>query len=328
MFDDDFLTTLEYLLAVSRRVIRSSFSCGGITGDVEIFSSRRKQAFNDGIEFADHRLYVQGDDLRRLDWNLYARLGEQFIKRFKTNDETNVYFLLDNSASMQAGIGDFNKYNYARKIVASLAYIALSDLNQVSVSCFANGLSDIFPLTNGKGKFFNLLKFLERNESANETTNIRLSIENFIRRTKRSGIVIIVSDFFDRDGFQLAIDQLCYNKFEPIVIQIHADFESDPRLIPELQSTTRTNCNLISVENEIVKESGKIKIQNGNEINVKITDSILNQYKNCFEKFLEGIKKHCVQKGVGCVIAQTLIPFDKLILQMIYSGNIIKSKFS
>ncbi|MDR2346989.1 MAG: DUF58 domain-containing protein [Planctomycetaceae bacterium] len=327
MFDNNFLKKLEYLLIVSRRTIRSGFTGNGKSGSVEIFTNRRKPQFNGGTDFADHRVYVKGDDLRRLDWNLFARLGEQFIKRFETNEELNIYFLLDCSASMQAGNGNFNKYNYARRVIASLAYIALSDFNRVGIVCFDNMIRRTFSPIRGKRKFLNLLKFLERNQSTENATNIRLSVENFIKQTQRTGAVIIASDFFDRNGFQTAIDQLRYNKFEPMIIQIHTDFESDPQLQFALSSNAQTNFNLVSMENETITINGKTNSLNNNEINVTINESMLNQYKICFADFLEEIRKYCVKNGIGCAITNTLLPYDKLILQMINNGNILNHTY-
>ncbi|MDR2641248.1 MAG: DUF58 domain-containing protein [Planctomycetaceae bacterium] len=314
------MKTLEYLLLVSRRTIRRGSAGDGMAGDVKLFSSRKKQHLGNGTEFADHRVYVPGDDLRHLDWNLFARLEERFIKRFEVDEDINIYFLLDCSRSMQAGTGNQNKYNYARRLVASLAYIALHDLNRVGVVCFADGICETFAPVRGNGKFLNLLKFLEQTEPSGNVTDIRLSVDEFIRRTKRVGVAVIVSDFFDRGGFQFAVDKLRYNKFEPLIIQLHTDFESDPQLEPALRSLMRTNFTLISIENESVTDN--------NEINVTINESILNQYKECFADFLCSIRKYCIGRGVDYMIAGTSVPFDELVLQMIRNGTITKTKYS
>ncbi|MDR2168901.1 MAG: DUF58 domain-containing protein [Planctomycetaceae bacterium] len=303
---------------VSHRAAGGVFSGGSISGEVDIFSNRHKQQFGAGTEFADHRVYVQGDDLRRLDWNLFARFGEGFIKRFDADVDVNIYFLLDCSASMQAGLGKFNKYDYAQRIIASLSYIALSELNRVGVVSFSGGVIDMFPLTRGKSKFFNLLKFLERHKPADSKTDIRLSVDNFIRKTKRAGIAVIVSDFFDYGGCQVAIERLRYNKFEPVIIQLHADFEADPKLQPEFQSVLKTNFNLVSAENENIKN-----IKN-NEINITINDSTLNQYKICFDNFLDEIKRYCINKCVSHIITKTSTPLEEIILKIIRNKNILK----
>src|SRR6185312_14936168 len=89
LFDSEFLKKLEYLSIVSRRVFRGS-----------LLAQRRTLQFGAGIEFADHREYTAGDDLRYLDWNIYARHGDLLLKRFQEEEDLHVYFFLDCSQSM------------------------------------------------------------------------------------------------------------------------------------------------------------------------------------------------------------------------------------
>jgi len=143
LFDSDFLKKLEYLSLVSRRVFRG-----------QLLAQRRTMQMGGGIEFADHRDYTPGDDLRYLDWNVFARLGEPLLKRFQEEEDLHVYLFLDCSRSM--GFGDPSKFDYARQITAALAYIGLADLDRVSVSSFAGDLLDSFPLTRGKERILTL----------------------------------------------------------------------------------------------------------------------------------------------------------------------------
>ncbi len=93
LFDSEIITKLEYLSLVSRRVFRG-----------QLLAQRRTKQLGGGIEFADHREYVAGDDPRYVDWNVYARSGELLLKRFQEEQDLHVYFLIDASQSMQAGI--------------------------------------------------------------------------------------------------------------------------------------------------------------------------------------------------------------------------------
>src|SRR5205085_3632640 len=103
--------------------------------------------------------YTPGDDYRYLDWNVYARHGELLLKRFQEEEDLHVYFLLDCSRSM--GFGAPAKFDLARQVTAALAYIALADLDRVSVVAFSSGILADFPLTRGKARILSLLKFLE-----------------------------------------------------------------------------------------------------------------------------------------------------------------------
>src|SRR6267154_4314403 len=148
LFDSEFLKKLEYRSLVSKRVFRG-----------QILAQRRTMQLGGGIEFADHRDYSAGDDFRYLDWNLYARHDALLLKRFQEEEDLHVYFLLDCSRSM--AFGDPPKFDFARQVTAALAYIALADLDRISITAFADDIVADFPLTRGKGRILSLLKFLE-----------------------------------------------------------------------------------------------------------------------------------------------------------------------
>src|SRR5690349_7496023 len=158
-FNSDVLTKLEYLSLVSKRIFRGS-----------LLAQRRTMQLGSGIEFADHREYTPGDDFRYLDWNLYARHDELLLKRFQEEEDLHVYFLIDCSRSM--AFGDPPKFDFARQVTAALAYIALADLDLISVTAFAADIVADFPLTRGKGRILSLLKFLENLEARGEDTDL------------------------------------------------------------------------------------------------------------------------------------------------------------
>ena len=246
-----------------------------------------------GVEFADHRDYAFGDDLRYLDWNVFARFGNWLIKRFEEEEDLHVYFFLDCSKSMNCGKP--NKFDYAREITAALAYIALADLDRICVVAFADKIYDIFPLTRGKQHLLSLLRFLERLETVGETTNLNRIIADFVHRKQRSGLAVVVSDMFDPDGFKGGIDLLRYRQYEPNIIQVHDATEAEPKLLGDLQLFDA--------------ETGKIR-------DVTISESVLRRYNKKFSEFLDSLQRYCVGNGFGCTISRTAIPFDELILRM------------
>src|SRR3954453_12085359 len=125
LFGSDFLKKIEYLSLVSRRIFRGS-----------LMAQRRTKQLGGGIEFAAPRNYTPGDDFRYLDWNLYARHDELLLKRFQEEEDLHVYFLLDCSRSM--GFAGGKKFDLARQLTAALAYIALADLDRISVIAFGD----------------------------------------------------------------------------------------------------------------------------------------------------------------------------------------------
>ena len=127
LFPSDFLTRLEYLSIISKRVFRG-----------QLLAQRRTMQMGSGIEFSDHREYTTGDDLRYLDWNIYARHGDLLLKRFQEEQDLHVYLMLDCSRSM--AVGEPAKFDLARHLVAALAYIALADLDRVRAVGGVEGL--------------------------------------------------------------------------------------------------------------------------------------------------------------------------------------------
>ncbi len=282
LFDSEFLKKLEYLSIVSRRVFRGS-----------LLAQRRTTQLGGGIEFADHREYTPGDDFRYLDWNVYARFDELLLKRFQEEEDLHVYILLDASRSME--FGDPPKFDYARRVVAALAYIALADLDRVGVVAFAGDVVADFPLTRGKARILPLLKFLEALAPDRDATDLARVATGFVHRNQRRGLAVVVSDFYDPGGFERGLDILRHHRYEPHVIQIHDKREADPRLLGDLE--------LIDVES-------------GAGQKVTVTEKNLRQYRRIFDQFQESLKHYCSANGVGCTRTPTDVPFDELILRM------------
>jgi len=282
LFDSEFLKKLEYLSLVSRRVFRG-----------QLLAQRRTMQLGGGIEFADHREYTPGDDFRYLDWNVFARHDELLLKRFQEEEDLHVYILLDCSRSM--GFGAPTKFDYARQVAAALAYIALADLDRVAVIAFADRIISEFPLTRGKGRILSLMKFLEGLEVRDGLTDLARSAENFVRRSQRRGLAVVVSDLFDPSGYERGLDVLRHHRYEPHVVQVFDRRELDPGMKGDVE--------LLDVESGSVEK-------------VTVTERNLREYRKIFEAFLESVRAYCTKYGVGGTRSTTDVPFDELILRM------------
>src|SRR5438552_12069589 len=124
LLDPQFLARLEQLELVSRKIF-----LGRMKGE------RRSKKKGQSVEFADYRNYVVGDDLRFLDWNLYARLERLFIRLFMEEEDLHFHVLIDCSASMN--FGEPTKLQYARQVAAALGFVGLVNLDRVVISAFA-----------------------------------------------------------------------------------------------------------------------------------------------------------------------------------------------
>ena len=290
LFDSDFLTKLEYLSLVSRRLFRGS-----------LLAQRRTKQTGGGIEFADHREYSHGDDFRHLDWNVFARHGELLLKRFQEEEDLHVYLLLDCSRSMAFGAPP--KFDLARQLVAALAYIALSDLDRIAVVAFAGDIVADFPLTRGKDRILTLLKFLEGLEVQGEDTDLGRVLKAFTQRPHRRGLAIVVSDLFDPQGYQRGLDLLRYRNYEVHAVQLHDRQEAEPNLLGELE--------LVDIESDHGQK-------------VTITEKSLKRYRQLFEEFQENLRRYSRKYGVGLSQTECDVPFDEMVLKMMRASGAVR----
>ncbi|MEO1525599.1 MAG: DUF58 domain-containing protein [Planctomycetota bacterium] len=293
MFDSDFLKQLEYLSLLSKRMFQG-----------QLLAQRRTMQTGGGIEFADHREYIHGDDLRYLDWNVYARHGDLLLKRFQEEEDLHVYLLIDASQSMEVERDNNDpapKWKLACQISAALAYIALADLDRVAIYAYADGIKAAMPLVRGKDQVLSILRFLEGVQCSGEKTDLQRSVGEFITRAPRTGLAIVVSDLFDQDGFREGVDRLRYAKFEPHVIQLHTPAEADPNLLGDVQL---------------------VDCETGTEKKVTVTERKLRQYKELFAKFLSDVETYCRQYGLTHTRTSTDIPFDAVLLKMMRTAAV------
>src|SRR5271165_5723910 len=153
LLDPQFLARLEQLELVSRKIFM-----GRMKGE------RRSKRKGQSVEFADYRNYVIGDDLRFLDWNLFARLDRLFIRVFMEEEDLHVYVLIDNSLSMD--FGSPTKLHYAKQVAAALAFIGLVNMDRVSIEVFNDKLIQTLPPVRGRHSLWRVLNFLQTLEPA------------------------------------------------------------------------------------------------------------------------------------------------------------------
>src|SRR6266478_1488740 len=149
LLDPAFLHRLEQLELVSRKIF-----LGVMKGE------RRSKRKGQSVEFADYRNYVKGDDLRFLDWNLYARLDRLFIRLFMEEEDLHFHVLLDNSLSMS--FGSPSKLRYAKQIAAALGFIGLVNMDRVVIEVFNERIVQSLPALRGRKSLWRLLDFLQK----------------------------------------------------------------------------------------------------------------------------------------------------------------------
>lgn len=218
--DSAFLGELEGLRMMSRKVFR-----GQMRGE------RRSRNKGQSVEFVDFRPYMKGDDLRRIDWNLYGRLERFYIKLFEEEEDLRLYILLDQSASMDYGVP--NKFDHARKLAAALSYIVLANLETVSVSVFSGGYRVVSTPTRGKGKIHPIIRGLN-GIVAEGASQLGAAAASFAASTRKSGIVCVISDFLTAEGID-SIAPLLGTGHQIELIQVLSPEEANPQLTGDLE---------------------------------------------------------------------------------------------
>ena len=221
VFDEAFLRQLERLLVLMRSPVR-----GGLKG------GRRSVKRGQSVEFADYRDYTPGDDLRQLDWNVYARLERLFVKLFIEEEDVTVSLLVDASASMSAG--QPAKLLFAKRAAAALGYIALSSEDRVTVSALAGRMARRRASMRGSGRVLRLLADLSSIEPADGPTDLVAAARHAGAQLHGKGIVILFSDLLD-PAAERVIRELAATGSELIVLHILAPDELDPSLDGDLR---------------------------------------------------------------------------------------------
>jgi len=283
-FDADFVRRLEYWSLFFKRVY------GG-----DLSAARRSREVGSGIEFADRRVYLPGDDLRYLDWKAYARLDRVLLRLFEEEKDLRVHVLLDRSTSMQ--IGRPPKLLAAKRLAAALAYIVLANPDRVSISLFADGIDEFSPPTRGKARIYAILETL-RAVTAEGETSVADAAMQLTSREKRSGLVFVLSDFLVEEGIPDALDRLRYHGHEVTLIR------------------------LVSAEDASPSVSGEVEIfdaETGQVLRCVVTAAMRERYGEQFEKLGETIRRVALAKGARYLDLVSEDPFDDHIASVLRS---------
>lgn len=172
------------------------------------------------VDFAQYRQYIEGDDIRQIDWKVYARSDRHYVKQYEGETSTNVYLLLDISGSMAYRSGSVTKMEYARFLTASLAYLAQRQRDRVGLTTFAAGLVDKLPPRCRREHLLSLLHLIDK-AKAEAGTAFGKPLQALAETIRRRGIVVLVSDLYAPTGEILeSIRQFRFQGNDVIVVQI------------------------------------------------------------------------------------------------------------
>jgi len=281
---------LEQLTLTSRRI-----TAGTVQGE------RRSKKRGQSADFADYRNYVPGDDTRFLDWKLYGRLDKLFIKRFLEEEDLRLHILVDTSSSMN--FGDPDKQRYAFQMAAALGYLALARQDQVSVIPFSEGLAQQWGPKRGKAHAPRLFNFLE-NLPTEGGTQLDRALRQFSLGTRGKGLVVVISDFYDFNGFEQPLRQLFARNFEVIGVQVLSPQELDPEYEGDLKLVDQELPHLTT--------------------DISMGPRTLHQYKQTLDAFTGDLRDYLTRRGGTYLAAPTSIDCDRLILRILRNQGVVR----
>lgn len=294
LFDESTLRKLEQLTLVADKV-----RVGVMKGD------RRSSKRGTSIEFADYRDYTKGDDLRRLDWNVYARLERPFIKLLEEEEDLAVHLLIDSSASMNwpdNHTSDENKLRYALRLAGALGHIGLTAGDQVTVTLLNSRGDQRWGPYRGQQNSLRLLKFLETGESVG-ITDINLSLKQYALRGRRPGLLLLFSDLLSPSGYQDGITALLARGFEVGLMHLLSPDEIEPPVSGDLK--------LVDVET-------------GAEAELTLDASTLDLYRQRLQGWQTEIAEFCNGRFVHYIPINTATPWEKLVMQTMRAKGVVR----
>lgn len=250
----------------------------------------RSPDFGFSSEFAEYRAYSEGDDLRHVDWNVFARTDKCFLKRYRGETNSQLLLLLDTSASMGYGSHSVTKLDYARFVAASLCYMANGQRDAAGLIVFDEDVKNYVAPSTRQGQLFRLLHAIEKVETGTHTdfTKPFVHFQNFLHRR---GIVVVMSDFYeDPEVIVRTVEPLRYHGNEVILFHM-----LDPQ---EIKPKFRDSVLLVDME------------QTHNSMEVS-PEYARNDYKRKIDSHIETLSSKARGAGLDYFLMDTSRPLDE-----------------
>ncbi|HYI22054.1 MAG TPA: DUF58 domain-containing protein [Candidatus Limnocylindrales bacterium] len=288
VFDEAFLRQLERLMLVTKTAVH-----GGMKG------VRRSVKRGQSVEFTDYRDYSLGDDLRALDWNLYARLERLFIKLFIEEEDVNVHILLDASASMDGGAPD--KLLFGKRAAAALAYVGLASYDRVSMAVLQGRVARRFPSVRGTGRIFQVLADLSSVKPHPGPTDLAAATRHYAAQLTQRGPLMLISDLFDPNA-ERAISELASTRCEVAVLHTLSPDELDPPIEGDLRLVDR---------------------ETGDAVNVTADLYTLDAYKARLAEWQARLDEASAKRRVAYVPTPTSLPLSDLVFAELRRRHVV-----
>ena len=288
LFDEAFLRRLDRLALIARRPVAG-----------ESQGERRSPRRGPSVEFADFKPYVSGDDFRQIDWNLYARAEKFFLKLFVAEEEVMIHLLLDTSRSMDWGTP--NKLRYAKRVAGAAGYIALTNLDRVTLSAFGQEREVRMPAQRSRRGALPLFRFLQ-DLPPGSSADFAAVCRRYARGARTPGPLLLCSDLMDTQ-WQEGLQALLARRFEITVIHTLAPQEVNPELEGDLRL---------------------IDSEGGQPIDLTADVDLLRRYEQSLRQWRDEVLSYCSGHGIAYVPVETSLPIEDLLLSLLRKRGVVR----
>ena len=283
MLSDAFLSRLDTLCLAMRG--RAQGGAGG---------SRRSRQTGSSAEFSDYREYIPGDDIRRLDWNAYARFDRLFLKLFMEEQESLVTILLDASASMEA------KWASARAAAEAVGYLALTGGDRLCLQILKDGRALRSPQFAGRAAYPRLTGFLDLCAPDGRTGTVTDAVKH--TEGLKKGLCFLITDGYTEDALKEALDYLRYLKQETAVIQTLSGGE----LQPDLEGAVKLTDSESGEQTDLLADRGA-----------------LDAYQDALADFLKQIRETCASRETPYMLLDSRQSFEESFIPLLSKSGMI-----
>lgn len=300
------ISRLDPLDLASRRVF-----FGKLKGE------RRSKKRGHSVEFADHRPYVSGDDLRHIDWNIFGRLDKLFLKLFLEEEDLSLHVVLDASASSDCG--EPNKYHFMQRCAMALGYVGLVNLNRVAATIMSGIDADSEPDKSkpatappmlvralrdlrGRRRVHDLARFLCATRPGG-TLNFRTAAERIALSRRGKGVMIIFSDFFFKDGYEDGLRILAGHGYDLILVQVLSPQELEPPIKGDLR----------------LKD-----IEDADTAEVTISAPLLKRYQANLAAYCQKLREFALRRDMALLTVKSDTPVDALVADQLRRLGVLK----
>lgn len=251
----------------------------------------RSPYFGQSVEFLQHREYVMGDDLRHVDWKVWARQDRLYVKQFEEDTNLRCTLLVDVSASMAYGNGAMSKYEYACTVASSLAYLILKQQDGVGCVAFDDAIRMQVPVRSKRNHIYSVIESLNISEPRDKTNMFEL-LRNVAEFSPRRGMIVLASDLLtDVDGLMRGLKLLRRRGHDVLVFHILDDEELDfpfsgPMRFEGLESDDFLNCN---------------------------PRALREGYLEALQEYLDEVRRQCARNTVDYALVRTSEPLDAVL---------------